>query len=144
MNATKTQRKHVYICKERTETSAINVHVKVVHALTLRVVQVTDELSSVIVAQLLFLESENPEKPISMYINSPGGSVTAGLGIYDTMQVSVCACMYVCIFVHVYYIIIYMYVYILYCGVCTYVYANLEMSENIYACMIHECVHTHV
>eukprot|EP00040_Diaphanoeca_grandis_P005964 m.35349 g.35349 ORF g.35349 m.35349 type:complete len:242 (-) comp17118_c0_seq1:474-1199(-) len=47
---------------------------------------VTDEMSSVIVAQLLFLESENPEKPISMYINSPGGSVTAGLGIYDTMQ----------------------------------------------------------
>lgn len=47
---------------------------------------VTDEMSSVIMAQLLFLESENPEKPISMYINSPGGSVTAGLGIYDTMQ----------------------------------------------------------
>eukprot|EP00041_Stephanoeca_diplocostata_P022095 m.523819 g.523819 ORF g.523819 m.523819 type:complete len:244 (-) comp21979_c0_seq12:2507-3238(-) len=47
---------------------------------------VTDELSSVVVAQLLFLESENPDKPISMYINSPGGSVTAGLGIYDTMQ----------------------------------------------------------
>jgi ATP-dependent Clp protease protease subunit len=43
---------------------------------------VTDELSSVIMAQLLFLESENPEKPISMYINSPGGSVTAGLAIY--------------------------------------------------------------
>jgi len=47
---------------------------------------VTDDMSSVIMAQLLFLESENPEKPISMYINSPGGSVTAGLGIYDTMQ----------------------------------------------------------
>ena len=44
-------------------------------------------MSSVIMAQLLFLGSENPEKPISMYINSPGGSVTAGLGIYDTMQV---------------------------------------------------------
>ena len=49
---------------------------------------VTDDMSSVIMAQLLFLESENPEKPISMYINSPGGSVTAGLGIYDTMYVS--------------------------------------------------------
>jgi len=47
---------------------------------------VTDELTSIVMAQLLFLESENPEKPISMYINSPGGSVTAGLGIYDTMQ----------------------------------------------------------
>lgn len=47
---------------------------------------VTDHLSSLIIAQLLFLESQNPEKPISMYINSPGGSVTAGLGIYDTMQ----------------------------------------------------------
>lgn len=47
---------------------------------------VTDQLSSVIVAQLLFLESEHPEQPINIYINSPGGSVTAGLGIYDTMQ----------------------------------------------------------
>ncbi|KAJ1916145.1 hypothetical protein H4219_003946 [Mycoemilia scoparia] len=48
--------------------------------------QVNDSLSSVIVAQLLFLEAENPEKPISMYINSPGGSVTSGMAIYDTMQ----------------------------------------------------------
>jgi ATP-dependent Clp protease protease subunit len=40
----------------------------------------------VIIAQLLFLESEDADKPISMYINSPGGIVTAGLGIYDTMQ----------------------------------------------------------
>eukprot|EP00051_Salpingoeca_urceolata_P010942 m.134456 g.134456 ORF g.134456 m.134456 type:complete len:250 (+) comp16915_c1_seq6:291-1040(+) len=47
---------------------------------------VHDEMASVIMAQLLFLESENPEKPISMYINSPGGVVTAGLAIYDTMQ----------------------------------------------------------
>ncbi|KAJ2662041.1 ATP-dependent Clp protease proteolytic subunit 2, mitochondrial [Coemansia sp. RSA 1200] len=47
---------------------------------------VNDTLSSLIVAQLLFLEAEDPEKPISMYINSPGGSVTAGLAIYDTMQ----------------------------------------------------------
>ena len=48
--------------------------------------QVEDGMASLIVAQLLFLESENPSKPISMYINSPGGVVTAGLAIYDTMQ----------------------------------------------------------
>ena len=47
---------------------------------------VHDALSTLVVAQLLFLESENPKKEISMYINSPGGSVTAGLSIYDTMQ----------------------------------------------------------
>ncbi|XP_055333376.1 ATP-dependent Clp protease proteolytic subunit 2-like [Paramacrobiotus metropolitanus] len=47
---------------------------------------VTDDLSSLVVAQLLFLQSESAKKPIHMYINSPGGSVTAGLGIYDTMQ----------------------------------------------------------
>jgi ATP-dependent Clp protease, protease subunit len=45
-----------------------------------------DELSNLVVAQLLFLESEDPEKDIYMYINSPGGSVTAGLAIYDTIQ----------------------------------------------------------
>lgn len=45
-----------------------------------------DDLSSLIVAQLLFLQSESNTKPIHMYINSPGGSVTAGLAIYDTMQ----------------------------------------------------------
>jgi ATP-dependent Clp protease protease subunit len=45
-----------------------------------------DDLSNLIVAQLLFLESEDPEKDIYLYINSPGGSVTAGLAIYDTMQ----------------------------------------------------------
>ena len=43
-------------------------------------------MASLIIAQLLFLESENPSKPISMYINSPGGVVTAGMGIHDTMQ----------------------------------------------------------
>ena len=48
--------------------------------------QVEDNMASVIVAQLLFLESEDPKKPIYMYINSPGGVVTAGLSIYDTMQ----------------------------------------------------------
>jgi len=47
---------------------------------------ISDELSSLVVAQLLFLQSESSKKPIHMYINSPGGSVTAGLGIYDTMQ----------------------------------------------------------
>jgi len=47
---------------------------------------ISDELSNLIVAQLLFLESEDPEKDVYMYINSPGGSVTAGLAIYDTMQ----------------------------------------------------------
>ncbi|XP_046387839.1 ATP-dependent Clp protease proteolytic subunit, mitochondrial [Ischnura elegans] len=47
---------------------------------------ITDELSSLVVAQLLFLQSESSKKPVHMYINSPGGSVTAGLGIYDTMQ----------------------------------------------------------
>jgi ATP-dependent Clp protease protease subunit len=47
---------------------------------------VTDTTANLIVAQLLFLESENPDKDISFYINSPGGSVTAGLAIYDTMQ----------------------------------------------------------
>ena len=48
--------------------------------------QITDNVSSLITAQLLFLESENPKKEIYLYINSPGGLVTAGLGIYDTMQ----------------------------------------------------------
>ena len=48
--------------------------------------QVDEESANLIVAQLLFLESENPEKDINLYINSPGGVVTAGLAIYDTMQ----------------------------------------------------------
>ncbi|MCF6327752.1 MAG: ATP-dependent Clp protease proteolytic subunit [Devosiaceae bacterium] len=47
---------------------------------------VEDNMASLIVAQLLFLESDNPKKEISLYINSPGGVVTSGLGIYDTMQ----------------------------------------------------------
>ncbi len=47
---------------------------------------VEDYMANVIVAQLLFLESENPDKEISLYINSPGGAVTAGMAIYDTMQ----------------------------------------------------------
>ena len=48
--------------------------------------EVEDHMANLVVAQLLFLESENPEKDISLYINSPGGVVTAGLAIYDTMQ----------------------------------------------------------
>ena len=48
--------------------------------------QVEDHMATLVVAQMLFLESENPDKDIHLYINSPGGSVTAGLSIYDTMQ----------------------------------------------------------
>ena len=48
--------------------------------------QVEDHMANLVVAQMLFLESENPDKDIYLYINSPGGSVTAGLSIYDTMQ----------------------------------------------------------
>ena len=51
---------------------------------------VEDYMANLIVAQMLFLESDNPDKPISMYINSPGGAVTAGLAIYDTMQYIKC------------------------------------------------------
>jgi ATP-dependent Clp protease protease subunit len=47
---------------------------------------IDDTVSNLIIAQLLFLEAENPEKDISLYVNSPGGSITAGLAIYDTMQ----------------------------------------------------------
>ena len=51
---------------------------------------VEDHMANLIVAQLLFLESENPDKDIALYINSPGGSVSAGLAIYDTMQFVTC------------------------------------------------------
>src|SRR5258706_11075336 len=47
---------------------------------------IDDVIANLIIAQLLFLEAEDPDKDIQLYINSPGGSVTAGLGIYDTMQ----------------------------------------------------------
>lgn len=47
---------------------------------------ITDDIANVVIAQLLFLESEDPDKDINLYINSPGGSVTAGLAIYDSMQ----------------------------------------------------------
>ena len=48
--------------------------------------EVNDESANLVIAQLLFLESENPDKDISLYINSPGGSVTAGMAIYHTMN----------------------------------------------------------
>ena len=59
--------------------------------------EVTDESANLIVAQLLFLQSQDAKKPINMYINSPGGSVTAGLAIYDTMQFVKCPVSTYCI-----------------------------------------------
>lgn len=59
--------------------------------------EVNDVSASVIVAQLLFLEADDPNKDIQLYINSPGGSVTAGLAIYDTMQYIKCDVSTVCI-----------------------------------------------
>ena len=58
---------------------------------------VEDYMANVVVAQLLYLESENPEKDIHIYINSPGGSVTAGLSIYDTMQFISCDISTICV-----------------------------------------------
>ena len=58
--------------------------------------EIHDENADLIVAMILFLESENPEKDINMYINSPGGSVTAGLAIYDTMQYVKCDVQTIC------------------------------------------------
>ena len=59
--------------------------------------QVEDEMANAIVAQLLFLEMDNPDADISLYINSPGGSVTAGMAIYDTMQYIKCDVSTICI-----------------------------------------------
>ena len=59
--------------------------------------EVTDDLANVVVAQLLFLQSEDATKDVSVYINSPGGSVTAGLAIYDTMQFLKCDVVTYCI-----------------------------------------------
>ena len=59
--------------------------------------EVNDVSASVIVAQLLFLESEDPQKDISLYINSPGGSVTAGMAIYDTMRYIKCDVSTICV-----------------------------------------------
>ena len=58
--------------------------------------EVNDVTASLVVAQLLFLESENPDKDIQLYINSPGGSVTAGMAIYDTMQFIKCDVSTIC------------------------------------------------
>ena len=66
-----------------------------------RIIMLHDEVNSatasVVVAQLLFLESQDPEKDISLYINSPGGSVTAGMAIYDTMQYVKCDVSTICV-----------------------------------------------
>lgn len=59
--------------------------------------EVTDDEANLIVAQMLFLEADDPEKDIQLYINSPGGSVTAGMAIYDTMQYIKCDVSTVCI-----------------------------------------------
>ena len=59
--------------------------------------EITDAAADLAVAQLIFLESENPQKEISLYINSPGGSVTAGLAIYDTMQYIQCPVQTICL-----------------------------------------------
>ncbi|MBR6700459.1 MAG: ATP-dependent Clp endopeptidase proteolytic subunit ClpP [Firmicutes bacterium] len=59
--------------------------------------EINDHTASLIVAQLLFLESEDPDKDINLYINSPGGSVTAGMAIYDTMQFIKCDVSTICI-----------------------------------------------
>lgn len=56
-----------------------------------------DELANIIIAQLLFLESEDPEKEIALYINSPGGYLSAGLAIYDTMQYIRCPITTICV-----------------------------------------------
>ena len=65
--------------------------------------EVTDTMASLVTAQLLFLEAESPNKPLYMYINSPGGVVTAGMAMYDTMQVNIYKkgskeCSFVCVF----------------------------------------------
>ena len=59
--------------------------------------EINDTTADLVVAQILFLESENPDKDISIYINSPGGSVTAGLAIYDTMQYVKCPVQTICL-----------------------------------------------
>lgn len=59
--------------------------------------EINDAMADLVVAQLIFLESEDPQKDISLYINSPGGSVTAGLAIYDTMQYIACPVTTICL-----------------------------------------------
>lgn len=58
---------------------------------------ISDPMANIVIAQLLFLESQDPEKEIKLYINSPGGSVTAGLAVYDTMQYVKCDVATICI-----------------------------------------------
>jgi ATP-dependent Clp protease protease subunit len=58
---------------------------------------VDDEVANVLVAQLLYLANEDPTRDITLYINSPGGSVSAGMAIYDTMQVLMCTDMMMCL-----------------------------------------------
>jgi ATP-dependent Clp protease protease subunit len=58
---------------------------------------IDDDVANLVIAQLLFLEAEDPEKDVSLYINSPGGSVTAGLAVYDTMQYVRCDVVTICI-----------------------------------------------
>lgn len=62
----------------------LGTHFKIFSNLT--TLQIDDHFASAVIAQLLFLQSDSSKSPIHMYINCPGGSVTAGLGIYDTMQ----------------------------------------------------------
>ena len=59
--------------------------------------EIRDEMADLLVAQLIFLESQNPKKDINLYINSPGGSITAGLAIYDTMQYVRCDISTICV-----------------------------------------------
>lgn len=59
--------------------------------------EINDDIASLVVAQLLFLEAEDPEKDICIYINSPGGSVTAGMAVYDTMQYIKCDVSTICV-----------------------------------------------
>lgn len=59
--------------------------------------QIEDKLAATVCAQMLFLESENPKKPLTLYINSPGGAVTSGLAIYDTMQYVRCPVATLCL-----------------------------------------------
>ncbi len=58
---------------------------------------IDDDVANLVIAQLLFLEAEDPDKDIFLYINSPGGSVSAGLAIYDTMQYIRCECQTICV-----------------------------------------------
>ncbi|MBR3179568.1 MAG: ATP-dependent Clp endopeptidase proteolytic subunit ClpP [Clostridia bacterium] len=58
---------------------------------------IDDDTANLVIAQLLFLEAEDPDKDIFLYINSPGGSVSAGLAIYDTMQYIKCECQTICV-----------------------------------------------